>query len=95
MFQNINSLPYERNQMNAVIKEVKTYLGRKVHVTKVRRRPEDEDYYKEVEGFIEEVYPRTFVILRTDIDSGDYPQRTSYTYADLLMGEYKLEIAND
>ena len=87
MFQNINSLPYERNQMNAVIK--------KVHVTKVKSRPEDEDYYKEVEGFIEEVYPRTFVIVRTDIDSGDYPQRTSYTYADLLMGEYKLEIAND
>jgi hypothetical protein len=81
--------------MNTTVDTIKSYLGRKVRIVKVRRRPEDEDYYKEVEGFIEEVYPRTFVILRTDIDSGDYPQRTSYTYADLLMGEYKLEIAND
>lgn len=80
--------------MNTTVDTIKSYLGRKVRIVKVRRRPEDEDYYKEVEGFIEEVYPRTFVILRTDIDSGDYPQRTSYTYADLLMGEYKLEIAN-
>lgn len=81
--------------MNTTVDTIKSYLGRKVRIVKVRRRPEDEDYYKEVEGFIEEVYPRTFVILRTDIDSGDYPQRTSYTYADLLMSEYKLEIAND
>ena len=80
--------------MNTTVDTIKSYLGRKVRIVKVRRRPEDEDYYKEVEGFIEEVYPRTFVILRTDIDSGDYPQRTSYTYADLLMGEYKLENAN-
>lgn len=80
--------------MNTTVDTIKSYLGRKVRIVKVRRRPEDEDYYKEVEGFIEEVYPRTFVILRTDIDSGDYPQRTSYTYADLLMSEYKLEIVN-
>ena len=80
--------------MNTTVDTIKSYLGRKVRIVKVRRRPDDEEFYREVEGFIEEVYPRTFVILRTDIE-GEYPQRTSYTYADILIGDYNLNLADD
>lgn len=79
--------------MNSVKNEIQSLHGKQVRLTKRRTHPGDEKFYKIVHGYIEQIYPRMFVILRTDIDNiYATPQRTCFTYSDIIIGDYDLEV---
>ena len=79
--------------MNSIKNEIQALHGKKVRLEKQRTHPGDERFYNIVVGVIEQVFPDMFVVLRTDIDSPyATPQRTCYTYADILIGDYSLDV---